>query len=158
MPITGVCHDFAFTRCFPVESRLKTPSVLEHKDLWRVLRTKMKNVSPDEIDTLEPGVLTVTNSTGYPTFCPHSYYVGRDHILYSTNDPFFVKLPTAQIGVSEEHGVQAVSYNAKLLKDVLRNIKKGGKESTAQIGDDNRQLSFYWCSSAVARLGWWASK
>lgn len=156
MPINGVCHDFAFTRCFPVESKDKTPSVKESKQFWSLLIGKMERVHPNDIDTLAPGVLTVVNPTGYPTYTPHSYYVGDGQILYSTNDPFFDKVNKSKVSPSIQHGVGTFSYTLATLKEALNNITEGPQGPTAKIGTDNRALEFYWCSTAIARLGWWA--
>ncbi|MDN3685059.1 hypothetical protein QW180_21680 [Vibrio sinaloensis] len=118
---------------------------------------KMKLINPHDIDTLQPGVLTVTNATGHPTYTPHSYYVGEGHILYSTNDPFFLtKWKKSKVNVSTEHGVGAVTYSLATLKAALNNVSHGPNGASARIGTDNRDLQFYWCSTAIARLGWWA--
>ncbi|AIW15694.1 hypothetical protein VITU102760_01150 [Vibrio tubiashii] len=156
MPINGICHDFAFTRCFPVESKDRTPSAKESVDLWRILRTKMELIHPDNIETLKPGVLTVTNATGHPTYTPHSYYVGEGNVLYSTNDPFFDKVEKSKVDVSTQHGVGAITYSLATLKAALNNVTDGPNGASARIGTDNRDLQFYWCSTAVARLGWWS--
>mmetsp|Transcript_46530 Transcript_46530/g.56338 ORF Transcript_46530/g.56338 Transcript_46530/m.56338 type:complete len:157 (+) Transcript_46530:143-613(+) len=155
MPIDGVCHDFAFTRCFPVESKDITPRVKDTADLWHALKTNMELVHPNEIDTLEPGVLTVTNATGQPTYTPHSYYVGEGNVLYSTtNDPFHYDLETSMVDTSTQYGVNTVTYSLTALKEALNNIS--GTGMSARIGSDARDLQFYWCSTAVARLYWWA--
>ncbi|MCZ4293132.1 hypothetical protein [Vibrio sinaloensis] len=156
MPINGVCHDFAFTRCFPVESKDRTPSVKESKKFWGLLIGKMQRVHPNDLDTLAPGVLTVVNPTGYPTYTPHSYYVGDGKVLYSTNDPFFDKVNKSKVDTSIQYGVGTITYTLATLKEALRNVSDGPQGPTAKIGTDNRDLEFYWCSTAIARLGWWA--
>ena len=152
MPISGVCHDFAFTRCFPVQSSTKTPSVSEHRELWRKLQTNMRRVDPAELDQLGAGVLTVVDPQGGVTYCPHSYYVADNGRLISTNDPFITHVGVGNVAIVNEYGVQATAYPATALVAALNNINN----NSARIGTDQRNMSFYWCSSSVARLGWWS--
>ncbi len=158
MPLTGICHDFAFSRSKPRAEWLNTPAVLQDEQLWQQIRAgRMARISPKDIANLDSGVLTIANPAkvgGSSAYCTHSYYVdARSRFLLSTNDPFMAAVgPANVVPVAVTDNVTALSYTiADFTGAMTTTITE-----TARIGSDARVFSFYYASETdVQNGGWW---
>ena len=152
MPINGICHDFAFTRCYEEGLWFTTAYALKDTELWPKVKTNMKQIDPAQIKNIKEGVLTVVNPDNpKPSYCVHSYFV-EDKKLISTNDPFAVYMGHEFKIVSVSGKIQAISYSVANFSSQL-NINVGNK--SAKIGKDERDLKFYWCSTNTVKTDWW---
>lgn len=154
MPITGICHDFAFTRCYDQSQWMTKPSALQDVRLWAKLKEHMTKVDPPRLKDLDKGVLTIVNPTkqhNSPSFCTHSYYI-EDKKLFSTNDPFMTLMVKKVDVVNVCDKVQAVSYS---IADLCEKMNMNVANKTAKIGDDKRDFQFYWCSVETVKTDWW---
>lgn len=156
MPINGICHDFAFSRCQERSQWASTPSALQDASLWRQVQIYMIRLQPGNLQSMTEGVFTVVSPTRVSgAYCTHSYYVDRvGGFLLSTNDPFGVhvggnNIAPVHVGVA---GVVATAYT---ISDFANVLSVDGDSHTATIGSDKRALSFYHCNITTARQAWW---
>lgn len=156
MPITGICHDFAFSRCYPHGQWESTPAALPDDQLWTKVQKSMTRIEPGAIGK-GPGVLTVANPSragGSAAYCTHSYFIDASGFLLSTNDPFYTAVAEGGGTVVPVHsGVAGVVSMSYTVADLIKVMSISA--STAKIGRDQRALSFYKCPTQLAVSGFW---
>jgi len=99
MPINGICHDFAFSRCYDRNRWTTTLSAHPDATLWeRIKSGYMGRFCPSDLGEIGTGVLTVVSpAQAMPSHCVHSYYVDEPSgFLLSTNDPFTMAVGAVQ--------------------------------------------------------------